>query len=82
MTPADTAIRVGLARALLEPCLLCGGHADGAAIFIPDDPTAWGANPGRTRMLFYALCGPCGTRPPEEAEDALVRAGLGPTRAD
>ena len=45
------------------PCLLCGNKSSMTGVFIPADSRLWGAPAGRDRMVLYALCDGCFTRP-------------------
>jgi hypothetical protein len=69
----ELTVRASLAAALLLPCILCGKPAVGAGVFVPDDPQASGAPPGKTRGLFYSLCAHCQDEPRrnELVEDVL-----------
>jgi hypothetical protein len=58
-----TRIRVALALALLQPCLLCKHKSSVSAVFVPDDSTRW---------IFYALCDECMLRD-DKAEAAEAR---------
>jgi hypothetical protein len=40
-------------------CLLCGGAPYSLGAFCPEDSEAWGPEPGKQRMIFYALCKKC-----------------------
>jgi hypothetical protein len=71
---AEREVRVLLARALLEPCLLCGGRPHGAGIFAPYDSERWGARTGKQRLLAYSLCEDCETTSTStECEDEMAR---------
>lgn len=48
-----------LLAARFRPCILCGGAPDRVGTFIPYRPQAWGASPGKTRILVYSLCTAC-----------------------
>ena len=54
-----------LDKAKEQPCVLCGGHADYGAVFIPDKEhqTLFGAPDGKKRMLFYSICESCKASP-------------------
>jgi hypothetical protein len=71
-------VRVALATAALQPCLLCGDPSVFVAMFIPNAEHVWsfGGEPGRERFIFYALCAPCRVGPdaPEAAEAVFLRA--------
>ena len=51
-----------------QPCFLCGQPSTLRGVFVPDRPAVYGAAPGKTRLLFYALCGDCSTRPDKDAQ--------------
>jgi len=56
--------------AMPRPCLLCGAFPTAYnVIFQPDKPEAWGGQPGKVRLLGYALCTRCIALP-----DASLRA--------
>ena len=40
-------------------CLICGRPAIMAGVFIPENPRAWGAPTGRSRLFRYGLCDEC-----------------------
>jgi hypothetical protein len=70
----DVAVRVGLARALLEPCLLCGARpAEVAGVFVPSEQQRpdFRVPESKMRFFFYGLCEPCFARP-DQAEAAEV----------
>lgn len=75
MTSRDErTIRVSLALAVSRGCILCGGPADLAGMFLPFDSIAWGSRPGKQRMAAYGLCDPCHeSRSLEEVEEFLAR---------
>jgi hypothetical protein len=75
MTAADdTKVRVLLAKAMMGPCLMCGGRPDGAGLFVPYSPEDWGARPGKARLIAYALCDHCeASTSIEDREDKLAR---------
>jgi hypothetical protein len=50
-------------------CLLCGGPPAFRGFWEPDDQAAFGAPPGKTRMVMYALCARCGRDPDRAAEE-------------
>lgn len=54
-----------LDRASKQPCILCGGHGDYGAMFIPDKEhqKLFGAPDGKKRMLFYSICESCKSSP-------------------
>ncbi len=54
-------------------CLVCGGPATLAAIFRPEDSSAWGASAGRSRLFRYCLCSKCQGRQntPDRVEKIL-----------
>jgi hypothetical protein len=61
--------RAALALAAMQPCLMCGETANGVGAFVPYDSEAYGAEPGKQRMVFYALCSVClATTTPEQRE--------------
>jgi len=41
------------------PCILCGKKASVAGQFIPNDPTRFGANKDKMRIIFFSLCDKC-----------------------
>ena len=60
LSPRD--LRVGLARAWLMPCLLCGDpNVAGAAVFLLDDDFAREIDVQARSSVFYALCERCGS---------------------
>ena len=70
---ASDAARI-LAAVPPGPCVLCGGRARYGGIFFPNDPSLYGAPPGKARVLRYDVCRPCRRRPnlTELAEAALL----------
>jgi hypothetical protein len=44
-------------------CLICGLPPDVIGIFQPLNPEAWGAMPGKIRLIRYHLCARCRVRP-------------------
>jgi hypothetical protein len=88
MPPLDHALDlppgvVTLTQALVEAvecsiqrgCVLCGKPAAVAGVFVPDDPAAFGAAPGKSRAVCYSLCAMCYTRPGgvQAAEERIRR---------
>src|SRR4051812_41147232 len=72
----QSAVRTGLAVAALKPCLMCGAAPATAAVFVPRDSGAFGARPGKQRLIFYSLCGECSEiATPEMIETAIERRG-------
>ena len=60
-----------------DHCHICGGAPEIIGIFTPDDPGAWGAPDGKTRLFRYCLCEKCKARSdtPERIEK-IIRAEL------
>ena len=58
-------------------CLVCGGTPAVIGIFKPEEPEAWGAAPGKIRLIRYCLCNRCHGRPqtPEDVEK-IIKAEL------
>jgi hypothetical protein len=56
-----------------DRCLVCGGPAALAAIFMPEDPAKWGAPIGKSRFFRYCLCSKCQGQPntPDRIEKIL-----------
>ena len=53
-----------------RPCWLCATFpAPYNVIFRPDFPARWGGKPGKVRLIGYALCHACSTKP-----DVTLRA--------
>jgi hypothetical protein len=48
-------------------CLLCDDKPEFTGLFVPDDQRRFGAPPGKTRAVVYALCG-AGAERPDKAE--------------
>jgi hypothetical protein len=46
-----------------RPCLLCGQSPAMAALFWPGVPAMWGGQPGKGRVIAYALCRGCRALP-------------------
>lgn len=70
----ERAIRTGLAFAAARGCIICRGPAQLAGMFQPTDSRAWGAKPGKQRIIFYGLCDACSERTSLEAiEQELAR---------
>jgi len=42
-----------------DRCLLCGSPPEIIGIFVPENPSMWGAAPGKTRFIRYCLCSRC-----------------------
>jgi len=54
-----------LGKASKQPCILCGGHGDYGAMFVPDQEyqKLFGALDGKKRILFYSICESCKSSP-------------------
>jgi hypothetical protein len=52
-----------LVHATADPCLLCGNPPAWRGIFVPTRPEAWGAPPGKQRLIGYWLCASCRALP-------------------
>jgi hypothetical protein len=74
MKYTDKALRVAMARVLLEPCVLCNDKTDGCAVFHPHNAGEYGATNGNDRLIVYSLCSVCQARPgsPEKVEAMLA----------
>jgi hypothetical protein len=58
-------------------CILCGGKPGVIGIFVPDDPEAWGAPGGKTRVIRYCLCERCARgENVQERVEKIIRAEL------
>ena len=40
-----------------KSCIVCDKEAEFGAAFLPDDSVQYGAPVGKTRIIFYAVCG-------------------------
>lgn len=40
-------------------CMVCGGKPEVIGLFVPEDPSSWGAPKGKTRIVRYCLCARC-----------------------
>lgn len=58
------------------PCAVCGAPSTVRCCFIPDESEqlAYGAPAGKTRVLFYGLCGQCMAKVPEIIPEVEQRA--------
>ncbi len=56
-----------------DHCLICGSQPDMIGMFVPNDPEAWGAAPGKARLIRYCLCARCAADPtaPERVEKII-----------
>ena len=77
MSRDDGAIRVGLAFAASRGCVICRGTAQLAGMFLPTDSSAWGARPGKQRILFYGLCDSCHACTSLETIEARLACRMG-----
>jgi hypothetical protein len=68
-------IRVGLAFAAARGCVICRGPAQLVGMFQPTDSEAWGARPGKQRIVFYGLCDACRKSTSVEAIEAQLARG-------
>ncbi|OGP59973.1 MAG: hypothetical protein A2V65_01590 [Deltaproteobacteria bacterium RBG_13_49_15] len=60
-----------------DHCLICGAAPAIIGIFTPEDPTAWGAKNGKTRLIRYCLCDKChGRQETLENVEKIIRAEL------
>jgi hypothetical protein len=60
-----------------DHCLICGATPAVIGIFKPDEPEAWGAPSGKTRLIRYCLCHRCNERPDKaERAEKIIRAEL------
>jgi len=61
-----------------RPCLLCSAFPTIVqGIFVPDKSEAWGGQPGKVRLLGYALCARCCAMPDLTLHvEAELMAGL------
>jgi hypothetical protein len=63
-----------------RPCLLCGAFPTACnVIFRPDKPELWGGQPGKARLMGYALCKRCYALPDviRHVEGKLMRNLVG-----
>lgn len=60
-------------------CILCGKTPYVIGIFIPDNPTQYGAPINKRRMIRYCLCEECHRKPdaPDRVEKAIQVELLG-----
>jgi hypothetical protein len=74
-TRNERALRVAIALARLDGCILCRAAAELVGIYLPDDSVAWGAKPGEQQGVAYALCDRCFQRRDLEAIEARLAGG-------
>ena len=60
-------------------CLVCGAHPNVIGIFVPDNPSMWGAPEGKTRLVRYCLCQRCNQKKdtPDNVEKILMAELIG-----
>ena len=59
-TEVEDALRTATALATADGCILCHqAPADLAGVFLPTDSQAWGAEPGKHRVIANGLCDRC-----------------------
>lgn len=57
-----------------EKCLVCGGTPSVVGVFVPDDPSRFGAPEGKSRVVKYILCQRCADDPttPDRVEKIIL----------
>jgi hypothetical protein len=55
--------QAAMAQVARAGCFLCHREALHVGVFVPHRPEVWGASPGKSRELYYALCRACGELP-------------------